>query len=537
MSEMTKYPIEKLVESKYNSRKVFDKQEMADLIASIKEKGIRVPLIIRSLGSGSSMYEVVAGARRLRAARELKLETVPAVYQEMNDEEAREVQIIENLQRADLHPLEEAQAFGKLAVEHKLSLSDVGLKVGKPERYVRQRMVLTNLIQPVAEAFKKGTITIGVAFIAARETAEHQKEFAKEQLNERQGGWVPDEDDATRFFQEFHLDLAKTPFDKSDAKLVPEAGACTTCPKRTGNNALLFPEIKSGDTCTDRTCFEKKQSAFVQIQVKANPKAVKLSVLGDYSPVKPTGTREWLPAGTKVCKDIKPGIVIQRDPQNIYKLQDVPLGKALDVCVNKNCKVHWPAAGAKQETVRTGTGNKLSPAEKKRRAAERIAVKVDDQAFNAMVAILRTKPKVIKVEDIRRVTLAVCGVYSFKWACRWLAPAFGLKAEGDTDSQAGANGQEHLVKFLKTAKLEDCVAFLVASELTPGQYGSDKARKLMRDCAKRFGVNVAKIEKAIIAAKNAPKAPKKGLLRHSADLAGVKKRQAISPRPKKVKAA
>lgn len=497
--ETRMYPLSSLVESKYNSRKVFDKDQMADLVASIKEKGIQVPLIVRP--TKDKGFEIVCGARRFRAAYALELKEVPAICRDLSDEEAREVQIIENLQRADLHPLEEAQAFGKLATEHKLSLADVGLKVGKSERFIRQRLVLTNLIPPIAEAFRKDQISIGAAFVIAREIPDHQKQFFKE--DELDNGYYPDEGDAKRYFSDFHLDLTKAAFDTKDEKLLPKAGACTTCPKRTGNNAMLFPDITAGDTCTDADCFHEKEQALVKIQLKANPKALKLSVVRDYTSEKVVGTREWVPAGNTPCDDVKPGIVVQRENSyGIHQKQDVPLGKVLDVCVNPKCKVHSPKH--ESTAVRSGNGGgKLSPEEKKRRAAERIAVKVDELAFNAMVAQLRKLPRAaFALEDLRRVALSTCESYSFKYRCNHLAPAFGLKAEGKTDSQAGADGQEHLAKFLRSAKAEDCIAFLVASELTD--------REAIRKHAKRFGVNVPKLQKQVIAekAKGANKAVK-----------------------------
>src|SRR5262245_34603566 len=82
-----------------------------DLVASVKEKGILVPVIVRPVGKG---YEVIAGARRLAAAKEAGLDTIPADVREMDDDEAREVQIIENLQRTDIHPLDEGEAFRQL---------------------------------------------------------------------------------------------------------------------------------------------------------------------------------------------------------------------------------------------------------------------------------------------------------------------------------------------------------------------------------------------------------------------------------------
>lgn len=489
--------LEQLVASKHNARQTFNKEQDADLLASIKEKGVLVPLILRKLVDGD--LEIVAGHRRYHAAKQLGLKEVPAEIRELSDREAHEIQIIENLQRADLHPMEEAEAFVRLLKQAHMTPAEVALKVGKSEKYIRQRIVLTNLIPKIAERFKANEIGIGVAFVAAREQKPHQEEFAKDSL--RSKNYVPDQDDAERFFENYHLVLKDAAFDPADDKLLPEAGACTTCTKRSGNS-MLFAEI-SEDTCTDAACFRKKETKLVQIRVAANPKAVKLSAVRDYSNEKLIGERQWVPAGNKVCDDIKQGVLVQKERFGIYNVQNVPLGKVLDVCVNPKCKVHRPATESTRNTGNTRAA--LTPAEKKARAAERIAVQVDRKAFDLMVAELRSNPKRMGIEDIRRVALSVCGDYSFKYKCVWLAPAFGLRAEGKSDSQAGADGQEHLKKFLKTAKAVDLQVFLVASELTPtfNYHSNSGGRGLMRKAAQRFGVKVAQIQQMILKAKAA----------------------------------
>ncbi len=124
-----------------------------------------------------SRYEVVAGARRLRAAKLADLENVPVRIVKLNDAEAIEAQCVENLQREDIHPLEEALGFKSLLeLGEPYNISHIAARAGKAEAYIYGRLKLADLIPPVAEAFLKDKITIGHALLIAKLPASQQQE-------------------------------------------------------------------------------------------------------------------------------------------------------------------------------------------------------------------------------------------------------------------------------------------------------------------------------------------------------------------------
>ena len=165
--------------SKTNMRPAGDFKGPAfgEFVASVKEKGVLVPVLVRPLkrgGKNAEQYEVVAGHRRLAAAKEAGLKSMPAHVVEMTDDEAREAQIIENLQREDVHPLDEAAALKELygPLSKKTGATDafgmLATRVGKSERYVRDRILLTELDTKVAAAVRTGELPLSHAVVIAR---------------------------------------------------------------------------------------------------------------------------------------------------------------------------------------------------------------------------------------------------------------------------------------------------------------------------------------------------------------------------------
>ena len=153
--EYRSVPITALAESATNPRKRFDAKSLEELAASFKTQGILAPLLVRELEE--SKYEVVAGARRLRAAKLAELEKLPVRVVKLTDAEAIECQCVENLQREDIHPLEEALGFKSLLElgEPAYTIASIASRAGKSEAYVYGRIRLGDLIPPVAEAFLK----------------------------------------------------------------------------------------------------------------------------------------------------------------------------------------------------------------------------------------------------------------------------------------------------------------------------------------------------------------------------------------------
>lgn len=165
-------PIAQLRESKFNPRKTFDPEQLAELAASIREKGILEPLLVRQNGEG---YELIFGHRRLRAATQAGLDAVPVIVRSMEDKEVLETQLVENMARADLHPLEEAEGYQQLMRKHKYDAARIAERLGRSVKYVYDRVRLLGLAKEARELFLEGRIAAGHAIILARLKPEDQK--------------------------------------------------------------------------------------------------------------------------------------------------------------------------------------------------------------------------------------------------------------------------------------------------------------------------------------------------------------------------
>lgn len=281
-SEYRDLPVEMLQESPTNPRRRFDARGLEELASSIRSQGVLQPLLVRSIND--EKYEVVAGARRLRAARMAEKPFVPARVVILSDAEAIEAQAIENLQREEIHPLEEALAYkNMLELEGEVyTVSSIAEKLAKSPSYIAQRLRLTELIEPIAQAFLDDRIGVGHALeIAKLQPFEQERAFEAAIRNVWTGATqtqllVPVRDLAAWIQQNILLELDSVPFDKDDTTLLPEAGSCNKCLKRTGYNTLLFSDA-SRDSCSDATCFNAKIDSFIARQVEAKPKLVQIS--------------------------------------------------------------------------------------------------------------------------------------------------------------------------------------------------------------------------------------------------------------------
>ncbi len=234
-----------------------DKGAIARLADSIKLHGILQRLVVRPV---NGRFMVIAGHRRLMAAKAAGLKEVPVEVRSIDEEEARALQIVENLHREDVTPLDEAKEFDRLRSEDR-SIEDVAAIVGHTPRYVAQRLSLVNLVSEARKALAGRRIALGTAYLLARiANPKVQKEALRSvETDADEPISVPR---AQRIIEEnFELSLAEAPFDPADAALVPEAGACLACPKRAGNQPLLFESADRDARCTDPACFAKKAKA------------------------------------------------------------------------------------------------------------------------------------------------------------------------------------------------------------------------------------------------------------------------------------
>ena len=154
-------PVAFLQPGKYQPRKTFDEQPLSDLAASIKEKGVLSPILVRPIGQ--DRYEIVAGERRWRASQLATLHDVPVVIREMADGEALEIAIIENVQRADLNAVEEGLAYKQLMDQFARTQEQVAQQVGKSRSHIANTVRLLNLPPQVLSWLREGKLTAGHA--------------------------------------------------------------------------------------------------------------------------------------------------------------------------------------------------------------------------------------------------------------------------------------------------------------------------------------------------------------------------------------
>lgn len=158
-----KIPIEFLRPNPHNPRTMFREDELADLAASIKEKGVIQPIVVRTVAGVADAYEIIAGERRWRAAQLASLTELPVVIHEADDEEALELAIIENVQRADLNAIEEAKGYSRLAKDFGHSQADVAKIIGKSRSHVANTLRLLNLPEASRRLVSEGAISAGHA--------------------------------------------------------------------------------------------------------------------------------------------------------------------------------------------------------------------------------------------------------------------------------------------------------------------------------------------------------------------------------------
>ncbi len=156
-------PIEFLRANPKNPRHNFSAEELDELTASIRERGIIQPVIVRAVKGAKDNYEIIAGERRWRAAQRAGLHEVPVVVLDVNDREALELAIIENVQRADLNPIEEASGYLALADDHHRSNDDIAKIVGKSRSHITNTLRLLKLSEPIKALIRAGKLSAGHA--------------------------------------------------------------------------------------------------------------------------------------------------------------------------------------------------------------------------------------------------------------------------------------------------------------------------------------------------------------------------------------
>lgn len=256
--------------------------DMKEFTADVKENGIEVPLIGRLIDENydsksplppqGDPCQILAGARRWTAARELNLTTVPVIIRELDDAAALRFMMRENLHRLDVHAMDESDYF-----QHCLETTDgwvtvemIAAEMGKSDSYVHKRLALQQLIDDAREMFLNNDFGAAVAMEIARlpeDTQTKLLEENKQHLRVRGAGTVTPAL-VRQWIKSNHIArLAGVAFPTKSHELLKRAGPCDECEKRTGALPSLFGDLTKDDSCTDGKCFDEKATAFLAQQV------------------------------------------------------------------------------------------------------------------------------------------------------------------------------------------------------------------------------------------------------------------------------
>jgi len=267
--------LDDLTPSATQPRKTFKKNELEELAVSIEQVGVIEPIIARLVSdiedeerrkaAGKKKLEIVAGERRWRSSALARKKNIPAIVRKLSDYEVLEIQLIENGQRADVDPLEEAEGYGRLLKEGKTTVEEIAARVGKSRATIYARITLLEAPEKAKAAYRAGKITVQILLLIARIPNRELAEEATERILKGKWGGEPlsFRDVQNMIGSEYMTQLKGAPFDPRDAALVPAAGPCSTCPKRTGNQkeTELFADVGRADVCIDPVCFRLKCDA------------------------------------------------------------------------------------------------------------------------------------------------------------------------------------------------------------------------------------------------------------------------------------
>lgn len=240
--------------SNYNPRKNFDEASLAELSESIRQQGVLQPIGVRPIED--NRFEIVFGERRYRAALMAGLEEIPAIVMEISDETAEEMAVTENLQRKDVTPIEEANAYQKLIDSGRHDVQSLAVQFGKNENYIRTRLKFVSLIPEIAQLLEQDEITISVATEICRYGEDIQREVYNKHLKEgiQYNSWrgMKASDVARNIERQYTTDLDRYAFDKT---------LCLSCPHNT-NNMMLFCEGGCGN-CANRICLAEMNASYL----------------------------------------------------------------------------------------------------------------------------------------------------------------------------------------------------------------------------------------------------------------------------------
>lgn len=483
----------------------FDKAALKELAQSIAEVGVLQPILVRQDPKKEKDYELVAGERRFLAAQTAKVDEIHAVVRDLTDLQVLEIQMIENLQREGLHELEEAEGYDELMKTHGFTAEQIAEKVGKSRMYVYGRLKLNALCPEARSQFYAGKLDGSRALLLARIAVQDlQRQCLKEFLGGRHQNEHPMTFREAREHvqQTYMLRLDQAPFATGDADLLPKAGACGPCPKRTGNQPELFGDVKSKDVCTDPVCFSAKKAAHMEKQRKEHEARGHTVISGEeakklkpqhYSDVKgdfvELDKHEHIGGSyttwRKALGKAAPQPTLLQDPHDQGKfIEIVPRPAAIKVLAGKGVKVGYTS----------GRGN---GGDREREKKARLETAYNQQIFDA----IRAKPIKLGRDELEMIAQAHWSRLHYE-AQKPLLALYGWK------SRFGGDSEKAIAQMDDTQLARLLLDLTLAPEIRVGFYEKNDNENL-EAIAKKLGVNTVAIRKTLIEEKKAKQKKKK----------------------------
>jgi ParB/RepB/Spo0J family partition protein len=473
-------PIHQVFPSLTNPRQNFSGDSFNDLVESIRQHGVLQPVLVRSLlvtpehvdraeaisplqflDAGEDGFEIVCGERRFRAALQAGLQSIPAVVRELSDSEAREIQIVENLQRQDVSALEEAEGFRQLLESMQAELPEAGQKelvqtiaqkIGKSVRYVYARMQLTGLIAPVKQALAEGKIEASHADLLVRQSPEKQREIYFDQFVDYNS--VPHDFDETKPDADLSslqlrppeelpsvrqlkrslesnaqpLKKAAWKWKKDTAETPACAGspACVGCEHNTASQEGADPKDAR---CLNEQCFAQKTKNFIDVRVvdleaKTGKSMVKVSK-SDYSA--PKGAKKpsaWRSAKLGSCDGVTPAIEVGYDGA---------WEGVLTVCLNSRCKEHF-ANGSTSDGSTSGAETAQAKQHREETEKKQAECKRENTIRARLFQELLSRVTKLTPEILRQFVQSVISDWDAKDFAKVLPNAAAILKKGKTDS-------------------------------------------------------------------------------------------------------
>jgi ParB/RepB/Spo0J family partition protein len=483
--EFKQIQLEDLKESPYNPRRSFDDDTLKELTDSIKAKGILSPLLVRAV---NNHFEIVGGARRYRAAKKAGLKFVPCTVRKFTDDEALEAAVIDNLQRQDVAPLEEARGYQELLKRgHKVE--DLAKKTGKSERYIYARLELQKLAPAVQRALDDGKIT-----------ASHAQEIAR----------LDNEEDQKEVLEKAVVEVYENDTGVGEGLLVePKYGD-------TGGMGDLKATVSIRDF--KKIVDAKKVGADLVAQLDAlkvaGHKAALVTEDSWYHQSKQVVTSgKWRRQGPGHCKFPAKGVLVD----------DKNRGKVIDICLTTNCQKHFknhPVGGPRspqQEAREKAAAEKRAREEAARKAREELEKKIKLEAYRQICN---------KVREVPKLALAQVLAEAMHHAAPHLDALFPGITNGTTQTQA-----KKILTFKPIQLAQLAIGIVCTADIQGWTWQRDLR---LGDFTKELGINYAALEKGIRGKFAAEKREQEKQAKIARDaLGGIKAKKLKAPKKKK----